>query len=310
MTNYTLLILLPLTSLLLVRWVYSYFKAKFIAERAQTPLNRIPWILSYDREVALAAVAQNGLALPEVSNTFKGDIDVLLAAIANTEISLEFASLNLRRNRNFMLKAVAQNGWALRYASATLQDDRDVVMVAVAQNGSALQFASAELRAEHDVVMAAVSQNGRALAFASATLKEDRDFILEAVAQNRGALQYASATLQNSETGIRAYIRSIQSYIFRDTMLIGMDNEESRLRKINLDDTTKIFLLNNIAKCLGISFDGDSTESFTVKQQKTAYLAASNLYMNKTALPFTKKHINRSETDTKSSDKTIRDFAT
>ena len=101
-----------------------------------------------DRPIAMAAVAQNGLALEDVSPDLKGDKSVVMAA-------------------------VAQNGLALEHASDDLKADKSVVMAAVAQNGLALDHASDDLKADPDVVRAAVEQNGRALDYASLEMQSD-----------------------------------------------------------------------------------------------------------------------------------------
>jgi uncharacterized protein YdeI (YjbR/CyaY-like superfamily) len=80
-------------------------------------LGRLGWcLLLHDKQVVLAAVAQDGLAL-------------------------QFAAEALRADKEFMLAAVAQNGRALYFAAEALRADKQVVLAAVTQNGLALQYA-------------------------------------------------------------------------------------------------------------------------------------------------------------------------
>eukprot|EP01049_Picozoa_sp_SAG25_P005687 SAG25_NODE_396_length_8539_cov_5.889336_3_plen_1378_part_01 len=74
------------------------------------------------------------------------DRELVLAAVAQDGGALRYASAELQADREFMLTAVAQNGYALEYASAELRADREVVLAAVAQNGEALQYATSEQR--------------------------------------------------------------------------------------------------------------------------------------------------------------------
>ena len=128
-----------------------------------------------------------------------------------------------------------------------------------------------------------------------------------AVEQDGCALQYAK--LQNSEASIKAYIQSIQSYIFRKTLFTGMKDSKKPLHMLNNHEPQfKILCLGKITEFLGISFDGNSTESFTVKQRETAYLAASNLSMNITALPINNDHTGRSEAPVESNRNTNNDM--
>ena len=97
--------------------------------------------LNIVKEVALAAVTQNGLAL-------------------------QFAHSSLQNDNHVVMAAVTQNGLALQFAHSSLQNDNHVVMAAVTQNGLALQFAHSSLRNKCGVVMAAVTQNNNAFHYA------------------------------------------------------------------------------------------------------------------------------------------------
>lgn len=81
-----------------------------------------------DKDVALAAVEQNGMALPYVMSELYGD-----------------GTIDLTNDKDVVLTAVKQNGLALEYASEQLQNDRDVVKAAFQQNPAARQFAPPRL---------------------------------------------------------------------------------------------------------------------------------------------------------------------
>eukprot|EP01051_Picozoa_sp_SAG22_P004045 SAG22_NODE_208_length_15237_cov_22.602774_6_plen_1481_part_00 len=155
-----------------------------------------------DREVVLAAVAQlaavakGGNALEDAAEFLKADREVVLAAVAQSGNALEDAAEFLKADREVVLVAVAQSGKALAYAAEFLKADREVVLAAVAQSGEALAYAAEGMRADREVVLAAVAQDGEALAYAAEFLRADREVVLAAVAQDGEALEDAAAGLK------------------------------------------------------------------------------------------------------------------
>ena len=76
----------------------------------------------------------------------EADKEVVLAAVQQDGLALQFASEDLRADREVVLAAVQQHGLALQYASAELRADREVVLAAVQQNGEALRLAPLRIR--------------------------------------------------------------------------------------------------------------------------------------------------------------------
>ena len=72
-------------------------------------------VLRLDRDVVLAAVAQNGLALEFAAPQFQADRAVVLAAVAQNGNAIQFAAAALKADRGVVLAAIAQNGLALRH---------------------------------------------------------------------------------------------------------------------------------------------------------------------------------------------------
>ena len=62
---------------------------------------------------------------PQISSD--SDKDVVLAAVAQNGSALEFAAEPLRADKDVVLAAVTQNLSALRFAAATLKKDTDVL---------------------------------------------------------------------------------------------------------------------------------------------------------------------------------------
>lgn len=111
------------------------------------------------REIALAAVTQNGHALQHVCAALKSDREVVLAAVTHNGAALKHAAELLKIDRGVVLRAVGQDGCALQYAQNSLDMDREVVITAVSQTAWALQFVAEAL--QHDEhVLSAVAKHG------------------------------------------------------------------------------------------------------------------------------------------------------
>ncbi|NDB83531.1 MAG: DUF4116 domain-containing protein [Alphaproteobacteria bacterium] len=130
-----------------------------------------------DKEVVLKAVTQDGWALRFASSGFQADKEVVLAAVSKVGRCLSSASSQLRRDKQVVLAAVAQDGWSLQYASKGLRSDKEVVLTAVIQDGWALRYACAALQGDKEVVLEAVTQDGRLLEYASAQLRNDPEVL-------------------------------------------------------------------------------------------------------------------------------------
>ena len=74
--------------------------------------------------------------------------ELVLAAVQQDGMALRFASAELKADRVIVLAAVQQDERALCFASAELQADHELVMASVRQGGRALDYASAELQAD------------------------------------------------------------------------------------------------------------------------------------------------------------------
>jgi hypothetical protein len=149
-----------------------------------------------DKDIVLAVVLEDGLALEHASPELRNDREIVISAVRENGGALQYASPELRYDREIVLFAVGQCGSALQYASDELKADRKIALVAVRQDPFAFQHASLELRYDREIVLSAVGQYGGALKYASDELKNDRDVVLAAVRKDGFALQFASPELQ------------------------------------------------------------------------------------------------------------------
>ena len=143
-----------------------------------------------NKEVVLAAVKQDGHALPYADKSLKKDKEVVLAAVKQNGIALYYADESLKKDKEVVLSAVIQNGYALEYADESLKKDKEVVLSAVIQNGHALEYADESLKKDKEFVLAAVKQNGNALCYADESLKKDNEFIQQLIQYTIFAYRY------------------------------------------------------------------------------------------------------------------------
>ena len=87
--------------------------------------------LKGDKEVVMAAVAQNGLALKWASNALKGDKEFVMAAVAQNGFALAYALNEFKRDKEVVMAAVKNNGKAFHSASNVLQEDKQFIQIII-----------------------------------------------------------------------------------------------------------------------------------------------------------------------------------
>eukprot|EP01048_Picozoa_sp_COSAG05_P005570 COSAG05_NODE_333_length_11249_cov_629.633094_12_plen_155_part_00 len=145
--------------------------------------------LRADREIVIAAVSHDGLALQFASAGLRADRELVLLAVAQTVTALDYASEVLKADREFMLAVLPLKvlGWGLPDASVTLQADPKLrAMAAVLKSPMALQAVPMALRADRDIVCMALLELERA----SSTPDHDHP------ATHAEVLRHASPTLK------------------------------------------------------------------------------------------------------------------
>eukprot|EP00971_Amphidinium_carterae_P347940 6490235-Amphidinium_carterae.2 len=94
---------------------------------------------------------------------FQADREIVLAAVSQNGIALQYASAELRRDRHIVHTAVRDVGIALEYAAEELQADRKIVLSAVQSSGLAIEYAARELRGVREIALAAVTESRHAI---------------------------------------------------------------------------------------------------------------------------------------------------
>jgi len=155
---------------------------------------------SADREVALAAVQQDGLLLKSLADELKSEHLVVMAAVGSNGLALEFAAASLRDDRDIVCIAVEQEGAALEFASPRLRADRGLVEGALRQNPLALAHASEHLRGDPELIGLAVRSNSFARTFVMPGAIVDRERVLELVQDDESVLEYVSTETLGERT--------------------------------------------------------------------------------------------------------------
>ncbi|CAE7459839.1 Dnaaf1 [Symbiodinium natans] len=111
------------------------------------------------RELAKAALSQDGRALEALDVELRADAELVRIATENDARALQFATEDLRDDADLVLAAIQRRGQVLRWASARLRADRDIVLAAIEQDPRAVLFASEELARDKEVLLAAMSKD-------------------------------------------------------------------------------------------------------------------------------------------------------
>ncbi len=168
--------------------------------------------LKKDRDIVLAAVKENGLALRYANKCLKKDREIVLTAVQQDGWALEYADESFKKNREIVLTAVQQDSRAFHCANETLKKDREIVLAAVKQDGWLLKYSDESLKKDREIVLAAVKQHGWALQYADANLKKDREIVWTAVQKASTAIVDADLTLR-IKLALTALLQMTQDYI-------------------------------------------------------------------------------------------------
>eukprot|EP01061_Rhynchopus_euleeides_P023739 TRINITY_DN384_c0_g1_i2.p1 TRINITY_DN384_c0_g1~~TRINITY_DN384_c0_g1_i2.p1 ORF type:complete len:267 (+),score=46.72 TRINITY_DN384_c0_g1_i2:81-881(+) len=112
-----------------------------------------------DRDIALAAVQQNGYTLEYVSSSLKDDREICRAAVQQSAYSLQYVDGSLQTDHELNLAAVQQNGCALKYVPCSLKADRELNLIAVQQHAAALRYVYPTLKADCEAHLLAMRED-------------------------------------------------------------------------------------------------------------------------------------------------------
>jgi len=133
------------------QWILQYVKKS----------KRLPkWTnqkLKQDRDFIQAILNENINPLIEPGQL--KDRDLVLAAIKIDGMALRYADANLKKDKELVLAAVKQEAEAFQYADKHLLEDKSVVLEAIKLNGRAYYFASKQVQSDKDVMLAALRQD-------------------------------------------------------------------------------------------------------------------------------------------------------
>ena len=114
--------------------------------------------LQQDEEFVTAMVAKNGRVM-QYADHFRNTKDVVLAAVRNDGVAIKWASKPLQADKDVVLAAVRNDGVAIKWASKPLQADNDVIFAALKTRPSAVQYS--DRQHENEFWAAALRVNGK-----------------------------------------------------------------------------------------------------------------------------------------------------
>ncbi|KAG2382666.1 hypothetical protein C9374_005246 [Naegleria lovaniensis] len=185
----------------------------FIASIRQkkSPYTYVPNELLSCRDAVLEAAKITGhrtLHRLSLSNheKFLNDKEIVLAAVTNDGIALQFASSELKNDKEVVLRAVMQNNQAQRYASETLTKDNDVFLTSICPT-VAHKYSSINWNNDSIMLMK--------------TLRNDREFIITTAVKNRSILSLLLSTAQDLKNDQQLALEAIKHdfgliYLFSD----------------------------------------------------------------------------------------------
>jgi hypothetical protein len=169
----------------------------------------------------LFAVLSGSLALEYASIYLKRNKEIVIAAVRNNRMAIIHACDDCTKDEDIMKAAVAQSDRALLFASPMLKENREVVFIEVTQNSDSLQFASLGLKDDFAIVAEAVHKQGNALLHLSDRANNDCSY---SFVNSQSAIHLCSDELRNG--GLRSYIDELlrlrkQFYLFLLSTLDG-----------------------------------------------------------------------------------------
>ena len=131
--------------------------------------------LAKDEEVVMAAVQQNGKALKFAPDALRSKTEIVQAAVQQNPMAAKFVD-----GREAVLEAVRAQPKALRYVHRQFRDDPEVVEVAFAKDPATLVFAF------KTAMLHMVGAHDDVLKFAKKSLQEDSDVLAKLATKGGG----------------------------------------------------------------------------------------------------------------------------
>jgi len=210
-----------------------------IVRKKASDMVYLPWELRNDRDIKLAAAAQN---YQQVSSKEYADRDFLLVGVIQDPSIMvnKFIPNELKNDREIGLAAISRYGEGIKYLGDELKRNREFHLDAIEVNPAVLSYLNylhdpygfGPIIIDKQFIKDAVQRNGLALQFVDKILRNDPEIVMTAFRQNEHSLQFADKFVKNPE-------------IFLMSMhLKGMYLTEVEKKRIN-DKIEEIFILEN-----------------------------------------------------------------
>ncbi len=152
-----------------------------------------------NKEVVIAVVKQEGMALKYASDELKNDKDVVIKAIHSNDEAFKYVSNELRNDKEFIIGVVQQCVKVVQWLPDEVKRDEDFILKLIDKNVYVFDYLDMEdvNNLGKDVILDVVSRNGLALCNINVNSQKDKEIILAAIGNNGEAFLYANERWQN-----------------------------------------------------------------------------------------------------------------
>lgn len=142
-------------------------------------MKKLPEHLRNNKEVMMAALANNGRVLAQFTSEQRNDPEFVLAAIKQDWYAFSYASEELRLNKEFFLEEVfPMQPVAHELVMKDCYEDREFFEKVFERCPSAFMLAPQKFRQERDIALSAVSRDASIIREVSCKYREDLEFII------------------------------------------------------------------------------------------------------------------------------------
>lgn len=157
--------------------------------------------LKNNKNIALAAVTGDGMALSIVNKIFRADAEVVLASI-KAGGSFAFADISLKSDVEFVKKIIAINVSAIKYISDELKNNKEIAIASVGSSASTIKYLNKKFWSDHDVLKVLLTtglindSNPTILEFIPQKYRDNKELVLELLKKNGYELKFVSDRLK------------------------------------------------------------------------------------------------------------------
>ena len=157
--------------------------------------------LKNNKNIALAAVTGDGMALSIVNKIFRADAEVVLAAI-KAGGSFHYADISLKSDVEFVKKIIAINVSAIKYVSDELKNNKEIAIASVESSASTIKYLNEKFWSDEDVLKVVLTtglindSKPTILEFIPQKYRDNKELVLKLLEKNGYELEFVSDRLK------------------------------------------------------------------------------------------------------------------